>query len=217
MRENEVTKPPPGLSLILVGSGLYWILSSQLIRSFTVLSANNPASTTLGTLLVEATGVGCLALGLSLIQADMERLLSLYQRRDGWVYTIPIMLAAIDVYVTLVGTQYSQVVELNPLVASSTQNGPIALVPFLLSYIALSTGLALALLKFGSKLFPSTSSLRALGFACACGAAGFGPASNITLLVTTFQPFATLAGMTFSVGLITGIVLHFRPASLVRS
>ncbi len=152
-----------------------------------------------------------------MIQTDIQRLSSLYQRRDGWIYTIPIMLAAIDVYVTLVGIQYSPVVELNPLVASAAQTGPIALVPFLLSYIALSTGLSLALFRLGNSLFPSTDSLRPLGFACACGASGFGPASNIALLAATFQPFATVAGMTFSVALIAGLVLHFRTAALARS
>lgn len=144
-------------------------------------------------------------------------MLSLYQRRDGWVYTIPIMLAAIDVYITLYGIAYSPVIELNPLVASSAQTGTIALVPFLLSYIALSTGLALALLRLGNKLFTSADSLKPLGFACACGAAGFGPASNIVLLATTLQPVATAAGAIFSAALIMGLVLHLRPATLARS
>lgn len=154
-----------------------------------------------------------MALGLAIIQADLESLSSLFQRRDGWIFTIPIIFAALDVYVTLVGLEYSPLTELNPLVAYAVQTGTIALVPFLLSYIALSTGLALALLRLGNRLFQSTYSLKPLGFACGCGAAGFGPASNIVLLAIAFPPIATVGGMIFSAGLIVGIVLHFRKTS----
>src|SRR5207244_2441204 len=106
---------PPGASLLLIGSGLYWILSSQLISSFTVLTPG----------LFQANALGSSAIGI----------------------------------------------------------GAAALIPFIISYLALSQGLGLFMLRVGSYLFGPLKSYRYLPFVSICGAATFGPASNLVLLL----------------------------------
>ncbi len=54
MAESRI---PPGASLLLIGSGLYWILSSQLISSFTVLTPGLFQADELGGSLITVVGV----------------------------------------------------------------------------------------------------------------------------------------------------------------
>jgi hypothetical protein len=72
---------------------------------------------------------------------------------------------------------------LNPLVSSAIAIGATALVPFIISYLALSQGLGLFMLRIGAHLFNQSKSFRYLPFVSICGAAAFGPASNLVLLV----------------------------------
>src|SRR6266849_1834793 len=130
---------PPGASLLLVGSGLYWILSSQLISSFTVLTPRLVQSDTFGASLISIVGIASATVGLWIIQVDFDALRSLFARRDGWV--------------------------------------------FIVSYLALSQGLGLLMLRVGSYLFGPLKSYRYLPFVLICGVAGFGPASNLVLLL----------------------------------
>jgi len=192
MTESRI---PPGASLLLIGSGLYWILSSQLISSFTVLSPGIFQADMLGASLITVIGIICAAAGLWIVKADFEELRSLFARRDGWIFTVPLALVAADVYLTLtVLSTSSQIVELNPFVSSAIAIGVTALVPFIISYLALSQGLGLFMLRIGSYLFGPLKSFRYLPFVCICGAAAFGPASNLVLLL---DPNAGLAAYFF--------------------
>ncbi len=94
-------KPPPGIALILIGSGLYWILSSQLISSFTALAPGLFRSVPYGMSLVAVGGLVALGGGLWIVQGDFDQLQRLFGRNDGWVYVIPIALVASDLYLTL--------------------------------------------------------------------------------------------------------------------
>lgn len=190
----------------MVGSGLYWILSSQLIFSFTALAPGLFQSAPSGISLVAVVGVIASGAGLWIVHVDLDELGRLFGRSDGWVFAIPIALVASDVYLTLVALSFnSQIVELNPFVASAIQFGASALVPFVLSYLALSEGLALLMLKIGDSLF-GASRARFLPFALICGAASFGPFSN--LLGLTFGYATSLVyvlGLTVA-GLLVGLV-----------
>ncbi len=175
-----ILRTPPGVALILIGSGLYWILSSQLISSFTVLAPGLFQSVPSGVTLVAVVGVISLVIGLWIIHIDFNELAGLFARSDGWVFAIPIALVVSDVYLTLITLSYSsQIIELNPFVAATIQFGTAALVPFILSYLALSEGLALLMLKTGNWLFGGSNSSRFLPFALICGVASFGPFSNL--------------------------------------
>jgi hypothetical protein len=182
---------PPGASLLLIGSGLYWILSSQLISSFAVLTPGLFQSDTLGASLITIVGIASATIGLWIVQVDFDILRSLFARRDGWIFTIPLALVVADVYLTLIVlSTNSQIVELNPFVSSAIGIGPSALIPFIVSYLALSQGLGLFMLRVGSYLFGPLKSYRYLPFVLICGVAGFGPASNLVLLL---DPSAGLA------------------------
>jgi hypothetical protein len=175
---------PPGASLLLVGSGLYWILSSQLISSFTVLTPGLFQADALGASLITVAGVVSATVGLWIVKVDFDELRSLFSRVDGWIFTVPLALVAIDVYLTLVVlSTSSQIVELNPFVSSAIGIGASALIPFIVSYLALSQGLGLIMLKVGSYLFGPMKSYRYLPFVLTCGAAAFGPASNLVLFL----------------------------------
>ena len=175
---------PPGASLLLIGSGLYWILSSQLISSFTVLSPGLFQADALGASLITIVGIISATVGLWIVRVDFEELRGLFARRDGWIFTVPLALVAADVYLTLIVlSTNSQIVELNPFVSSAIAIGATALVPFIISYLALSQGLGLFMLRIGSYLFGPLKSSRYLPFVSICGAAAFGPASNLVLLV----------------------------------
>src|SRR6266436_8491917 len=175
---------PPGASLLLVGSGLYWILSSQLISSFTVLSPGLFQTDELGASLITVVGIVSAAVGLWIVKVDFDELRILFSRVDGWVFTVPLALVASDVYLTLIVLSTNpQIVELNPFVSSAIGIGASALIPFIISYLALSQGLGLLMLRVGSYLFGPLKSYRYLPFVSICGAAAFGPASNLVLLL----------------------------------
>src|SRR5947209_6561642 len=175
---------PPGASLLLMGSGLYWILSSELISSFTVLTPGQFQTDALGTLFITVVGIICTAVGLWIVKVDFDELRSLFSRRDGWIFTVPLALVVADVYLTLIVlSTSSQIVELNPFVSSAIGIGAAALVPFIVSYLSLSQGLGLFMLRVGSYLFGPLKSYRYLPFVSICGAAAFGPASNLVLLL----------------------------------
>jgi len=175
---------PPGASLLLMGSGLYWILSSELISSFTVLTPGQFQTDALGTLFITVVGIISTAVGLWIVKVDFDELRNLFSRRDGWIFTVPLGLVAADVYLTLIVlSTSSQIVELNPFVSSAIGIGAAALVPFIVSYLALSQGLGLFMLRIGSYLFGPLKSYRYLPFVSICGAAAFGPASNLALLI----------------------------------
>jgi hypothetical protein len=175
---------PPGASLLLIGSGLYWILSSQLISSFTVLTPGLFQGNELGASLIAIVGIVSATLGLWIVNVDFDELRSLFSRRDGWIFTVPLALVAADVYLTLIVlSTNSQIVELNPFVSSAIGIGASALIPFIISYLALSQGLGLLMLRVGSYLFGPLKSYRYLPFVSICGAAGFGPASNLVLFL----------------------------------
>src|SRR2546428_159593 len=181
MAESRI---PPGASLLLIGSGLYWILSSQLISSFTVLTPGLFQADELGASLITVVGIVSTTLGLWIVQVDFAELRSLFSLRDGWIFTVPLALMAADVYLTLIVlSTNSQIVELNPFVSSAIAIGATALVPFIISYLALSQGLGLFMLRIGSYLFGPLKSSRYLPFVSICGAAAFGPASNLVLLL----------------------------------
>ena len=175
---------PPGASLLLIGSGLYWILSSQLISSFTVLTPGLFQANALGASLITVVGIVSATTGLWMLQVDFDELRSLFSRSDGWIFTVPLALVAADVYLTLIVlSTNSQIVELNPFVSSAIGIGAAALIPFIISYLALSQGLGLFMLRVGSYLFGPLKSYRYLPFVSTCGAAAFGPASNLVLLL----------------------------------
>src|SRR5438309_5378264 len=60
-----------------------------------------------------------------------------FLRNDGWIFTIPIALVVADIYLTLIGLSQGAW-EQNPFVASAVLIGPWAVVPFVVSYMALS-------------------------------------------------------------------------------
>ena len=181
MAESRI---PPGASLLLTGSGLYWILSSQLISSFTVLTPGFFQTNELGTSFITIIGIVSATVGLWIVKVDFDELRTLFSRPDGWIFTVPLGLVSADVYLTLtVLSTNSQIVELNPFVSSAIAIGAAALVPFIVSYLALSQGLGLFMLRVGSYLFGPLKSSRYLPFVSICGAAAFGPASNLVLLL----------------------------------
>jgi len=181
MAESRI---PPGASLLLIGSGLYWILSSQLISSFTVLTPGFFQTNELGTSFITIIGIVSATVGLWIVKVDFDELRALFSRRDGWIFTVPLGLVAADVYLTLIVlSTNSQIVELNPFVSSAIAIGTAALVPFIVSYLALSQGLGLFMLRVGAYLFGSLKSYRYLPFVSICGVAAFGPASNLVLLL----------------------------------
>ncbi len=195
-------RTPPGLALILIGSGLYWILSSQLISSFTSLAPGLLESVPYGTSLVAAVGVIALGGGLWIVHLDFDKLQRLFARNDGWIFVVPMALVVSDVYLTLFALSLStQIIELNPFVASAVVFGASALVPFVLSYIALSEGLALLMLKIGDWLFTESKS-RILPFALVCGAASFGPFSNLLGIV-----FGYVTSLVYILGLVSAGLL----------
>src|SRR5438128_4456824 len=138
---------PPGASLLLIGSGLYWILSSQLISSFTVLTSGLFQANALGASLITVVGIVSATVGLWIVKVDFDELRSLFSRSDGWIFTVPLALVAADVYLTLIVlSTNSQIVELNPFVSSAIGIGDVALIPFIYSYLELSHGHCLYIL-----------------------------------------------------------------------
>src|SRR5438552_8790925 len=175
---------PPGASLLLIVSGLYWILSSQLISSFTVLTPGLFQANALGSSLITVVGIVSATTGLWMVKVDFDELRSLFSRSDCWIFTVPLALVAADVYLTLIVlSTKSQIVELHLFVSSAIGIGAAALIPFIISYLALSQGLGLFLLRVGAYLFGPLKPYRYPPFVSICGAAAFGPASNLVLLL----------------------------------
>ncbi len=208
-------KVPSGTSLLLVGSGLYWILSSQLIASFSILAPELFRSTVLGTTLVLIVGIISSTAGLWIIHQDFDDLTELFNRDTGWLFTIPILLAAADLFLTLFGLSLgSRIMELNPFVASAVQVGAIALLPFVVAYVALSEGLGLLMLHIGKRLFGFGGARSVLPFSAVCGAASIGPMNNFLLLLAP-----TLVSISFvfgAVGATLLAVLVYRGLSQAR-
>jgi hypothetical protein len=167
----------------------------------------------MGITLVLATGIACLVLGFWIIPTDFEELSELFLRNDGWIFTIPIALVVADIYLTMIGLSQGNW-ELNPFVASAVQIGPWATIPFVVSYIALSEGLALWMLSVGKWLFGVARPSRFMPFALVCGAASFGPLSNLGLLVIPgISNLSYSLGIIGMAGLSVGIYQHFRKHS----
>jgi len=145
-----------------------------------------------------------------MIPTDLQELYRLFSRNDGWIFAIPIALVVADIYLTLIGLSAGNW-ELNPFVASAVQIGPWAVVPFVVSYIALSEGLSLGMLSVGKWLFGVERPSGYMPFALVCGAASFGAVSNAELLAFPGAGSGSyFVGMT--IGMITlsvGIYLHF--------
>ena len=208
----------PGFSFLLIGSGLYWILSSQLIFSFTVLFPYQFESSPVLQEVITSVGIVSLTAGLWLIDVDLKFLSRLLAGTRGAIFALPIVFATIDVYSTMISLSFSsQAIELNPLVASVIQNGLVAMVPYVLSYFALSQGAALFLLAVGKLLFPASSSLQFLPFAMVCGAASFGPFNNLSGLGNGFGSIAgLLIGSASSICLTISVFVVLRGATPLR-
>ncbi len=141
-------------------------------------------STALGTTLVLIVGLVSSGAGLWIIHQDFDDLKELFSQSTAWLFTIPVLLAVADVFLTLFGLSLgSRTMELNPFVSSAVQLGTTALAPFILSYMALSEGAGLLMLGVGKRLFPVSSSLTFLPYSAICGAASLGPMSNMVLIV----------------------------------
>ena len=203
-------KVPPGSGLLLLGSGLYWVLAGPLIGWFSVLNPLQIHLSQLGITMILVTGICCLVLGLWIIPNDLASLYKLFSRSDAWIFTIPIILAVTDIFLTLIGLAKGNW-ELNPYVASAIQIGPWAVVPFLASYMALSEGLALVVLSVGTRLFGADRTLGYTPFALVCGAASIGPVNNIELLISVNAgPASFVVAMIIGMmALSGGIFWHF--------
>jgi hypothetical protein len=210
-------KIPPGTGLLLIGSGLYWVLAGPLIGWFSVLNPAQVHLSQMGITLVLVTGIACLVVGFWIVSTDFGELSRLFIRNDGWIFTIPIVFVVADIYLTLIGLSQGNW-ELNQFVASAVQIGPWAVIPFVVSYIALSEGLALGMLSVGKWLFGDTRPSEYIPFALICGAASFGPIGNAELLT-----FPGAGSGSYSIGMTVGmltlsvvIYLHFRRRDGVR-
>lgn len=202
---------PSGVGLLLIGSGIYWVLSSQLIASFTVLAPQLFSSIPSGVTIVLIVGVLSCTTGLWIINEDLDQMSRLLGRRDGWVYIIPILLSAGDLTLTLLGLSSSRaVMELNPLVVSALQAGSPVFAAFTISYMAQSGGLALLMLYTGDFLFSSRLS-KFLPFATICGVASFGLLSNLVIIaIPSLREFAYFGGAAGGVCLAALILRHLR-------
>ena len=197
-----------------MGSGLYWVLAGPLIGWFSVLNSGQVHLSQIGINLILVTGIACLIVGFWKIPTDFEELSKLFVRNDGWIFTIPIALVVADIYLTLIGLSRGNW-EQNPFVSSAVQIGSWAIVPFVVSYMALSEGLALAMLSVGKWLFGAARPSKYMPFALICGAASFGPISNAELLAFPRADAGSyFIGMTIGmIALSVGIYLHFRRTS----
>jgi len=197
---------PSGSGLLMVGSGIYWILSSQLIASFTVLTPEVFSSSPAGTTLVLVVGTLASALGLWIVEDDLNQLVALVNRWDGWLYLIPLLLSSMDLAVTLIGLSSSRnVVELNPLVALAVQGGPSIFAAFAISYMTLSAGLTLLMLQTGRILFPLRS-WRFLSLAIICGVGSFGLLNNLLVLAVPGLQGFSLFGSGVGAFLLAGLM-----------
>ena len=191
-----------GVSLLLIGSGLYWVLSSQLISSFTVLTPGLFQSLPSGQILITVVGIFCLIVGLWSVNNDLDEFRHLANGPAGLVYVLPIVFVSLDVCSTLTSLSLnSGTIELNPFVSSAIQYGFAAMAPFVISYLALSQGLGFLMLRFGSWLFGELAWVRVLPFALICAISSFGPFSNMLGMVLGYEGLLVyvLAGLTSAV------------------
>ncbi len=201
---------PRGIGLLTVGSGIYWILSSQLIGSPTALAPRILNAST--TFLLLIVGVACVVGGIPVLVRDAQVLRLLFERADGWLFTIPMSLAAADLELTLIGLSTGKTVELNAFVSATTTAGPIEILLFLLSYLGLSEGLGLLMLGLGRKLCGSSTGQRYMPYALVCGVAGFGPFSDLSLII--FGSVVPLIG--YVSGIVGSSLLSFGTYSRLR-
>src|SRR5262245_25418401 len=89
--EDTIVKLPSGLSLLAIGSGIYWLLSSQLISSFTVITPGVFSSDPSAVLLVLIVGLLSTVIGLWNVQDDIDQLVRLLNRQVGWLYLMPLL------------------------------------------------------------------------------------------------------------------------------
>src|SRR5205823_11028425 len=123
---------PPGVSLLLIGSGLYWILSSELISSFTVLTPGLFQDNALGGSLITVVGTISAAMGLWIVRVDLDEFRGLVARRDGWTFTIPLARASRGVFLAIfVLFTNSPMVVFYRFVSSALASGSVAVVPFI--------------------------------------------------------------------------------------
>jgi len=148
--------------------------------------------------------------GLWIIPTDFDEISRLFSRNDGWIFTAPMVLVTADIYLTLIGLSQGNW-ELNPFVAAAVPLGPRAIIPFLVSYMALSEGLALLMLRIGKWLFGANHPARFLPFSLVCGVASIGPVSNAELLALPSTDAASyLVGVIFgTVSLSVGLYMHW--------
>lgn len=163
-------------------------------------------------------GIVSLTAGLWLIDVDLKSFSKLVVGTRGALFVLPIVFATLDVYSTMISLSFNaQATELNPLVASVIQNGLVAMVPYVLSYFALSQGAALFLLAVGKLLFPASSSLQFLPFALVCGVASFGPFNNLSGLGNGFGSLAgPIIGSVCSICLTISVFVALRGATPLR-
>jgi hypothetical protein len=145
-----------------------------------------------GSALVLVAGIFASTLGLWMINVDVDELSALFFRKDGWMFTIPLLLVSLDVSLTIGGLSYrSGIVELNPFVSAAVQKGRGTLAAYLIAYMTLSLGVALLALSAGRLLF-GTRNAKFLPYSLVCGAASFGPLSNLVLLTGLGVPWSVL-------------------------
>ncbi len=197
---------PRGVGLLLVGSGIYWILSSQLIASFSSLAPDLLRQVPLGATFISIIGIVCLFAGFPSSYRDIRLVNKLFAETNGWIYTLPIILALADIYLTLIGLSYGRTEELNRFVSSAANAGASFMIPFAISYMALSEGLAVLMLGFGRRLYGVTSQEHYLPFALICGAASFGPFSNVLILSGAVSGFASYAAGIVAAGALSLVV-----------
>src|SRR5207247_5277868 len=108
--------------LLLIWSGIYLLLSSELISSVTVLTPGLFQDNALGGSLITVVGTISAAMGLWIVRVDLDEFRGLVARRDGWTFTIPLALASSDVFLTIVVlSTKSQRVELNQFLSSALE------------------------------------------------------------------------------------------------
>ena len=172
-----------------------------------------------GNLLVTVVGVISIACGLWIVNVDIVEMRRIVSGNNGWVFVAPIVFASLDIYSTLINLSISpRTVELNPFVAAAVQYGSAAMIPFMISYFALSQGLALLMLRTGSWLFTESGSARFLPFALVCSVSSFGPFSNLLGMGIGYDTGAAYILATIaSAGFCTTVFSLLRNATLLRT
>ena len=170
--------------------------------------------TAAGTALVLVTGIFASTVGLWMINLDFDELSDLVFGKHGWVFTIPLILVCLDLQLTIVGLNYGTgIVELNPFVSAAVQRGTGVLTAFVIAYMALSEGVALLAVTAGRFLFGRRPA-RFLPYSLVCGAASFGPISNLFTLTGLEVAWSTIFAGALGAPLFGTWVYHsLRPTS----